>query len=243
MKNVIIFQDFVRHKTYGHQWETKELFSYFKAQIENSLYWGWEPEDIIVCTNLDFNYKGAKIQELKDICQFNKYFNKQFGIHELLNEEHIKERFWFHDFDDWQVGEMVFPNFDGDVGMGKYINGQQWNTGSIFVKPTSIDIWELIVNFMKQNQEHPHLDNVGDENAVNMVYNLYPEIQNRFSLLNNQYNVGCTQFDDRYNSAMKPIIVAAFKPNEKKEVSLFYDKKIINDNLLDILKKNKLLCL
>jgi hypothetical protein len=95
--------------------------------------------------------------------------------------------------------------FEGDIGMGKYINGEQWNTGSIFVKPSGMDLWELIVNFMDENQKHPKLDNVGDENVVNMVYHLYPEIQNRFSLLNNQYNVGCTQFDMRYESAATTI--------------------------------------
>jgi hypothetical protein len=241
MKNVVIFQDFVKHKTYGHQWQTEELFNYFKAQIDNSLRWGWNPEDIVVCTNLDFEYKNVTIQKLNNICQFNKYFNKQFGIHELLKEQHINEKFWFHDFDDWQVSEMIFPDFDGDVGMGKYIDGQQWNTGSIFVKPSSVDIWELIVDFMNENKKHSSLDNVGDENVVNMVYHLYPEIQTRFSLLNNQYNVGCTQFEMRYNSAVKPVIVAAFKPDETKELSLFYDNEIVDDTLLDIFKKNNLL--
>jgi len=37
MKNVVIFQDWIREKTYGHDWKRGELFSYFKAQIDNSL--------------------------------------------------------------------------------------------------------------------------------------------------------------------------------------------------------------
>ena len=138
MKNVVIFQDFVRANTYGHNWHTEELFNYFRAQIDNSLRWGWKPEDIVVCTNLDFEYKGANIVRLENICQYNKYFNKQYGILELLEKEIITENFWFHDFDDWQTSEMIFPDFDGDIGMGKYINAQQWNTGSIFVKPSSL---------------------------------------------------------------------------------------------------------
>jgi len=240
MKNVVIFQDFVKAKTYGHNWQIEELFNYFKAQIDNSLYWGWKPEDIIICTNLNFEYKNATIVKLNNICQYNKYFNKQYGILELLEREIITENFWFHDFDDWQVGEMVFPHFHGDIGMGKYINAQQWNTGSIFVKPSSVDIWRLIVDFMDENKKHPQVDNKGDENIVNLVYGLYRNIQNRFSLLNNQYNVGCTQFEMRYKNAIKPIIVAAFKPDEEKNVQKFINKGIVDKPLLNIFKKHNI---
>ena len=240
MKNVVIFQDFVKAKTYGHNWHTEELFNYFRAQIDNSLRWGWKPEDIVVCTNLDFEYKNANIVRLENICQYNKYFNKQYGILELLEKGIITEDFWFHDFDDWQVGEMTFPYFNGDIGMGKYINAQQWNTGSIFVKPSSVDIWRLIVDFMDENRNHPQVDNKGDENLVNMVFGLYREIQHRFSLLNNQYNVGCTQFEMRYESAIKPIIVAAFKPDEEKNVKKFIDKGIVDNYLLNIFKKHNI---
>ena len=241
MKNVIIFQDFVKAKTYGHNWKTEELFNYFRAQIDNSLYWGWKPEDIIVCTNLDFEYKDATIVRLNNICQYNKYFNKQYGILELLESEIITEEFWFHDFDDWQTEKMIFPEFDGDIGMGKYIDAKQWNTGSIFVKPSGVDIWRLIVDFMDENRNHPYVDGVGDENVVNMVYNLYRELQTRFSLLNNKYNVGCTQFDMRYGSAEKPVVVAAFKPDEEKDIKQFIDTKIVSEDLLQIFEENKLM--
>ena len=89
---------------------------------------------------------------------------------------------------------------------------------------------------MEENKKHPALDNVGDENVVNMVYHYYPEIQNRFSLLNNKYNVGCTQFDMRYNTADKPVVVAAFKPDEKG-IEKFINKKIIPEELLNIFNK------
>ena len=80
MKNVIIFQDWIREKTYGHDWKQDELFAYFKAQIDNSIRLGWQPKDIIIGTNLDFSYKEVTIIKLNDICQYNKYFNKQYGI-------------------------------------------------------------------------------------------------------------------------------------------------------------------
>jgi hypothetical protein len=238
MKHVVIFQDFVNGVTYGHQWKQEELFNYFKAQVDNAINLGWDRKDIVICTNLDFTYKGVTIIKLKDECKFNKYFNKQYGILELIREKHITEPFWFHDFDDWALQKFDFPEFEGDIGMCKYIDNSQWNTGSIFVKPSSIDIWELIVEFMKTNQLHPSVDNKGDENIVNMVYHLYPEIQSRVSLLDNRYNVGCTQFEMRYSAAAKPIYVGAFKPNDELDRARFKDSGLIPNELEEIFKEH-----
>ena len=241
MKNVVIFQDWIREKTYGHSWNEKELFAYFRAQIDNSIRCGWDTADIVVCTNLDFKYKDVTILHLDDICQYNKYFNKQYGIAEILRRELITEPFWFHDFDDWQLNAFEFPDFTGDIGVCKYIDDSQWNTGSVFVKPSSVDIWELIVEFMKMNDSHPDLLQVGDENIFNFIYHQYPEIQHRFSLLNNRYNVGCTQFDRRYKSAELPLCVGAFKPNDISNYSKFYDQNLIDVELHDIFKEHELL--
>jgi hypothetical protein len=241
MKNVIIFQDWIRQKTYGYSWNETELFAYFRAQIDNSIRCGWNTIDIIVCTNLDFEYKNVTILRLDDICQYNKYFNKQYGIAEILRRELITEPFWFHDFDDWQLTTFSFPDFEGDIGLCKYIDFSQWNTGSIFIKPSSKDIWELIVDFMKINDSHPDLLQVGDENIFNFIYHQYPEIQSRVSLLNNQYNVGYTQFDRRYKSAKLPIYVGAFKPNNIDSYTKFYNENLIGSGLYDIFKKHGLL--
>lgn len=240
MKNVVIFQDWIREKTYGHSWNEKELFTYFRAQIDNSIRCGWDVKDIVICTNLEFSYKDVTIIQLDDICQYNKYFNKQYGIAEILRRELITEPFWFHDFDDWQLNTFEFPDFDGDIGVCKYIDNSQWNTGSVFVKPSSIDIWELIVNFMKINDSHSELLQVGDENIFNFIYHQYPEIQHRFSLLDNQYNLGCTQFDLRYEIASLPIYIGAFKPNDIQNISKFTNKNLIPQELLNIFKTYEL---
>lgn len=240
MKNVIIFQDFVQEKTYGHDWQTEELFKYFRAQIDNSLRLGWSPEDIVVATNLDFQYRGASILPLKDICQYNKYFNKQYGIAEILREELITEPFWFHDFDDWQLLPFTFPDFEGEVGMCKYIDFTQWNTGSIFVKPSSKFIWEFIVGFMKLNQGHPQLLQIGDENIVNLLYNQHPELHPYISELNTTYNVGATQFDLRYRAAQRPITIGAFKPGGKGYEN-FVNEKLVDPELEAIFKQHELI--
>jgi len=235
MKNVIIFQDWIREKTYGHHWKQDELFSYFRAQIDNSLRLGWNTADIIICTNLDFKYKNVTIIPLSDICQYNKYFNKQYGIAELLRNNIITEPFWFHDFDDWQLVPFDFPNFDGDIGMCKYINFSQWNTGSVFVKPSSLDIWELVVEFMKINDNHPNLLQIGDENIVNFIYQQYPEIQSRFCELDCKFNVGVTQFKMRFDKASKPIVIGAFKPSSN-DYNLFKQHNLIHSELNEIFK-------
>ena len=240
MKNVVIFQDWIRERTYGHEWQQDELFAYFRAQIDNSIRCGWNVKDIVICTNLDFSYKGVTIIQLNDICQYNKYFNKQYGIAEILRRKLITEPFWFHDFDDWQLNAFEFPDFSGDIGVCKYIDDSQWNTGSIFVKPSSLDIWELIVEFMKTNDSHPDLLQVGDENIFNFIYHQYPEIQHRFSLLNNQYNLGCTQFDLRYEIASLPIYIGAFKTNDIQNISKFTNKNLVSQELLNIFKAYEL---
>lgn len=237
MKNVIIFQDWVREKTYGYEWKQDELFSYFRAQIDNSIRLGWDPKDIVICTNLDFQYKDVTIIQLSDICQYNKYFNKQYGIAELLRNDIITEPFWFHDFDDWQLHPFTFPDFTGDIGLCKYIDFSQWNTGSIFVKPSSLDIWELIVEFMKMNENHPDLLQTGDENILNFIFQQYPEMQHRFSWIDTSYNVGVTQFEQRYARAMKPVAIGAFKPGEKG-YHHFIDNNLVPTELLHIFNKH-----
>ena len=79
------------------------------------------------------------------------------------------------------------------------------------------------------------------ENIFNFIYHHYPEIQHRFSLLNNRYNVGCTQFDRRYKSAELPLCVGAFKPNDISNYSKFYDQNLIDVELHDIFKEHELL--
>ena len=101
-----------------------------------------------------------------------------------------------------------------------------------------------VLNIVRRKVELkcPAVDNKGDENIVNMVYHYYPEIQSRFTLLNNQYNVGCTQFDMRYDSATKPIYVGAFKPDEPKNINKFIGKDLLSQEILDIFKENEISC-
>ena len=237
MKNIMIFQDFVRG-TYGKSWEEDELFNYFRAQIDNSILLGWDPKDIIILTNLPFEYKGVKIIRSNYICTYNKYFNKLLGIWELLHYRHVEEPFWFHDFDDWQISEFTFPYFAGEIGACKYINFTQWNTGSLFVKPDSIPFWELCKNFIEVNDSHPELLQVGDENIFNFLYEQNKSILEDFiSEIPYDYNIGMTGFEERLAKATKPKVVA-FKP-DNYTIEYLTKYSLLSPDLLEIFRKFK----
>ena len=240
MKNVIIYQTFIDKPKTAYTWTEEMVFAYLRAQVDNSLRLGWNINDIIICTNLDFSYKDVVIIKLDDICYYNKFFNKQYGIAELLSKKLIDDIFWFHDFDDWQLNKFEFPVFNGDIGMCKYLDDSQWNTGSIFIKPSSLDIWLLIVEFMKLNASIETIHQWGDENAFNYIYNSYNEIHSRLSKLNNTYNIGVTQFEQRYAMATLPISVAGFKP-DYKGYDFFLDRNLIPIELQEIFKTHKII--
>lgn len=233
MKNVMIFQDWIQAQSYGHEWKQDELFRYFRAQVDNSIRLGWNAEDIVICTNLDFEYRGVTVVKLEDLCQFNKYLNKHYGIAELLRKGIITECFWFHDFDDWQLEPFEFPQFDGHIGMCKYIDFSQWNTGSIFIKPQSYFIWQFIVDIAKDRQELIAAHQIGDEEVLNSVYQTYPEFKPYFSLLNPRYNVGYTQIAERIAQAQLPVVVAGFKPGTPSYEE-FDRRGLIDDDLKQI---------
>lgn len=238
MKNVMIFQDFVRG-TYGKDWAQEELFNYFKAQIDNSLDMGWEAKDIFILTNLPFSYKSVTVVKSKHECTYNKYFNKLLGIWELINYKHITEPFWFHDFDDWQVAPFKLPEFNGAIGACKYINFTQWNTGSLFVKPESLAFWQLCKEFIEQNDSHPELLQVGDENIFNMLFNLnYEQLRDYIEEISYDYNIGMTGFKDRLARTSSPKVLA-FKP-ESKDCDTLKELNLIPNSLLDIFKKYNL---
>ncbi len=239
MKNVIIFQDFIRG-TYGKHWDTEELFNYFKAQIDNSIFLGWDPSDIVILTNLPFSYKNITIIPSKFICTYNKYFNKLLGIWELLHEGLITEDFWFHDFDDWQLKPFSFPKFEGYVGACKYINFTQWNTGSLFIKSQSLPFWQLCRDFIEVNDNHPSLLQVGDENIFNLLYHRnYEELKNFIVEIPYDFNIGMTGFDDRLARA-SDVKVIAFKP-ELNTINYIQSKGISLTSLISIFEKHNLI--
>jgi hypothetical protein len=160
---------------------------------------------------------------------------------ELMETKVLTDDFWFHDQDNWQIDYFSFPQFTGEIAGCTYICTPEWNTASMFIKSSAIDIIRYIKEFMDLNQGFNWF---GDEHYI-AVLRAQTEISNYLSTINNQYNVGVTCFENRYNAATKPIKVIGFKPNDDKGLKLFSGDNslkisFLSQDLLDIFKLNSL---
>tara|TARA_Y100001938_G_scaffold141966_1_gene212516 strand:+ start:3552 stop:4298 length:747 start_codon:yes stop_codon:yes gene_type:complete len=217
MKNVMIYNK-IDDKP---RWSNEELFNSFKAQIDNSLDRGWKKDDIIIGTNFDFEYRGIKNKLLTDVCKENPFCNKFYGMLELMKNDILDDDFWFHDQDAWQLhDDLNFPEFDGEIGGCTYIFTPEWNTCSLFIKKSAINILEYIVEFMKMNLSY--LEKVqSDENIIATLRHNRTEISDYLSTINTQYNVGRTKMEHRYKVADKPVFVGGFVPSIPDSVQVF----------------------
>lgn len=237
MKNIIIYNK-VNVSSNGGKINDFIIEKYLKAQVENSLYYGWNPNDIVIATNFPFEHMGIKNTLLKDVCDWNGFNNKWYGIKEIF-QNHFKEECWLHDYDNWQISPIEFPQFNGKISGCTYVFTEEWNTSSLFFKKDCENILDYIYEFIKLNK-HIHFDS--DENAV-AVLRKVPEVQNYFSTIDNKYNVGLTKLEHRYNAATKPVCTLGVKILNKGSYENFI-KKYMNFNLIpnhldDIIQKYK----
>jgi len=230
MKNVMIY-NIVDNK---RRHDNDELFKLFKMQIDNSLHYGWPVDDIIIGTNFEFEYKGVKAYPLSDICTFNIFNNKWYGMLELVRAGILNDDFWFHDQDNWQINDLEFPIFEGEIAAATYVRTPEWNTSAVYVKKSAIDILEYIVNSMKMNP----IEYQSDENWISFLRN-HSEISNVLATLNTKYCVGYTYLDDRINSAIDKINCLGFMPYTKSH-DAFLTRGLIPDSLTEIFNCNKI---
>jgi hypothetical protein len=212
------------------------LINTLKAQIDNSLLYGWAKEDIILGTNFDFEYNGIKNVTLKNICTFNPFVNKWYGALELLETGVLTDDFWMHDQDNWQVEKFEFPSFEQNLAGCTYKYLGEINTGSLFFKKTSMDFLKYIVKFIDANK---HLKVASDENYIALMRSNTNAVRH-INIINNEYNVGMTNFQHRFDSAVKPIKVIGVKPHDKDCLKFYTDKDLVPMELINIFKNNKL---
>ena len=234
MKNVYIYnvvEDNIRY-------DNELLLNYFRAQVDNSLRFGWKKEDIIIGTNFDFEHNGVKNIKLENICTTNIFNNKWYGMLELMNNGYIDDDFWFHDQDSWQVSKVEFPEFVGEIGGCTYVYTPEWNTCSMFLKQTSVSIVEYIVEFMKMND---NTNFYSDENYISLLRGGSP-IQDYLTTLNNKFNVGLTHMEKRYQAAEKPVCALGFQPHVQSSWDVFIegkndlDLKLIDNEMIKLFK-------
>ena len=189
---------------YSKRYSYDKISVLLKAQIENSLEIGWKPENIIILSNINFEFMDVKtlIAPMTDFCLTG---SKMFALHWFFNKYHPQETLWSKDLDCWQSVWFDEPEIKGDVGGAQYSN-PKFNGGSIFWKPSSKSIIEEVVKQLTQNSE------VSEEPMLNMIFKS-DQFKDRITILNHTFNVGCSGFEPRFEKSIKPIHVCHFHPN------------------------------
>lgn len=180
----------------------ERLTQLIKAQIDNSLHFGWEPQDIILLTNFEFSHNGITAMpiQLNDFCLTG---SKVFGARWLMENTSIEGPFWFHDLDAWQNAEFECPKFK-DAAFGFY-SRPKINGGVQFWRRSGKDILDQVVEELIKNKaarEEPTLDKFCKDNP-------------RVTILNSTFNVGCSGYQVRYEKAEKPVKVCHFHPDNR----------------------------
>lgn len=229
MKNVIIYNqlDITNHG--ASRWSNENLFRYLRAQIDNSIRLGWNAEDIILGTNFEFEYNGIKSHLLTEICDWSGFNNFWFGALELVRKGIIKDKFWLHDHDSWQVAPMEFPIFNGSIAGIEYVGTKEWNCGSIYFNENSLDTLEYIVNTLILTKQ---VKVSSDEIIIALLRQNSPLKEYMISI-NSRWNIGLTHSELRLTNAIKPVIVLSFKPDQK-DIFNTLEKK----NLYSLLDKD-----
>jgi len=224
MKNVHIY-NIVDHKK---RYDNDLVHNYLRAQIDNSLRLNWKPSDIVLGLNFDFEYNGIKSIPLQDVCEFNVFCNKWYGMRELVKKGILDDEFWFHDLDSWQINEFEFPFFIGGIAGCTYVFTPEWNTSSVYVSKEGEEVLDIIYNTIIDNQNSQV--NSDEEYIVFLRRSKYKDL---FSTLSNEFNVGKTKFEFRYNNANLPVYVCGFKSHEEDDCKVFEGYNELKVNLVD----------
>lgn len=210
-----------------------------KVQFENSLQLGWKEEDIILVTNFDYQYGHLKSHAIKDIEFFKKIpeVSKVNALNRLFDNGMIEKRqlYWFHDIDAFQLAPITESEIDlgeADIGMADYGRRKWWNTGSIFFKSTSKDIFRKVWKIV-------HEKTIDEENAFSVLIAEDPKIKNRIKTINRTYNLTPFGLRPSLRRSIKPIRVVHFHPlspikqlGVKKGLDYFKGDNYMNTNIL-----------
>jgi len=212
--------------------EFKNQEKYFKAQIDNSLNFGWDPKDIIFAANFDYTYKGVKTIICKFNCSYCSTGSKTFAIRELFKKGLMSDENWVHDLDAWQLAQFSFPHIK-DIGMVRYIG--RWNGGSVFIKPEAKDIIDAIASEIEKTQSNK------EEPIIKKIFRI-KQYKDRITALNQTYNVGATGFEKRYIICDKPVKVVHMHPTRTMDCNRNIGgmnrigARLIGEDVLDLFK-------
>jgi hypothetical protein len=179
-----------------------KLIRELQCQLENSLAIGWNPKDIIVMSNFDYEFYGVT----STLMEFPKYCltgSKMFAMEELFKRDMVDDIICCHDLDAWQ-NDMFDPPSIRDIGISTY-STPKFNGGVIFYRPTAKDIVLEIASILhkdKPKQEEPTINKVLKSDKY----------QKRTTVLHTGWNIGCSGFVERYLRAGGDIKFAHVHP-------------------------------
>lgn len=246
MKNVVLYLKMDDTPYHAHD----NILRYLYAQIDNSLHYGYNPEDLIVVTNFNFEYRGIKNTFPKRLCDFNVWANKFYVCKDLLAQYH--DDIWLHDYDVWQIDHFEYPEFIGEFAGCPYSKkNTNWNGGSFFFNKRAQNTLDFICEFYETNRDQiSKLDDgrgpkwYSDEQIVGYLQKTLPTFKASCTTLTPQYNLGMTLFEDRYDCAIKPIkaihVKLLHEKDRNKFLGLCENKVLIPTHLHDIIDKYKL---
>lgn len=181
----------------------------FDAQIENSVYFGWVPSDIIIVTNIDYENQDATILQ-KDftppstasLLLSKHYASLQIAEGKWGVGDNADGVIWFHDLDAWQMAHFDVPDFKS---VGVCFGGNEcFNTGSFFFRQSAVLLFRELMQFVECSKTR----HVNDEWYFNHLF-LGPDSnwKDDITKLNYTFNVGSLNMKKRYDLADKPIKV------------------------------------
>ena len=156
----------------------------------------------------------------------------------LLENKLIDDFTWYHDFDSWQLAPLDVPPLTDTEDMGVVCYGfypfklfSYWgknrqklaeittiteygflrraNFGSIFFKPSSLDIFKDILTRMDG-------DKIYEEDAMSLMLEESEELCQRIRIMNPTYNIGIRCVRTNIEVSAKPIKVVHFPPNKPR---------------------------
>lgn len=187
------------------RYNQKEVEQLLKCQIHNLIDVGEDKKKIIILSNIDFSFMGVSTVKI-DLNKHCLSGSKMFALKWLIDNHQFTETIHAMDLDCWQNVRIKEPKFR-DVGICTYSNSKL-NGGSVFWKPSSIDIINKILDQMIENKENR------EEPTINKILKS-KEYKKRVTVINSTYNVGCSGFCVRYEKSEKPIKICHMNVTNK----------------------------
>jgi hypothetical protein len=225
-----------------------------KIQIDNSLSLGWKREDILLYTNFPYEYNGVKAIEVGDetFCRFVRQASKINVILEMFDRGEIgKELYWFHDLDVFQQEPLNIDVDKDKIALCDHGVYEKWNTGSIFFRNGSRDIFQRIkdITYKYRTDEERALFSLTGHRvrllSLHSVGGKIPasnELTDRVKKINITHNFTPANFKENLKIVDYPIKVVHFHPIKVKRWSTNNNMElfspILTDNLKLILKNN-----